>query len=77
MKLKTVLRIDDLYAAPIGDDGDMSADSAAAHALMQAMCQYESDFPLSAAAPQDVIQWIEKRADALLKQWGFDTGEGA
>ena len=77
MKLRTSLTASCDGSLVDATDENLICDAAAAHALMMAMCQYESDFPLSAAAPQDVIQWIEKRADALLKQWGFDSGEDA
>lgn len=60
-------------AARIDDDGqDYLHDAAAAHALRRAARQYEQDFPFSPAVAQDVIQWIEKRADELMAEWGFD-----
>lgn len=51
-------------------------DAAAAHALMQAVRQYEQDFPLSPAVAQDVIQWIEKRADEIMREWGYESEAG-
>jgi hypothetical protein len=55
----------------VSTDDQVEHDAAAAHALTQAMRQYEQDFPFSPAVAQDVIQWIEKRADELMREWGY------
>jgi hypothetical protein len=64
MKLKTIIRIDGKFTAAIGDDDDMSHDSAAAHALMQAMGELE-------AHHRGWHQEIRGRASELMRTWGF------
>lgn len=51
------------------DGEDVDHDAAAAHALMQAIAEYESDY----------LVWrpcnILNRADEIMREWGFDSEE--
>jgi hypothetical protein len=73
MKLKT--RIDGTvgdYFLVLNGDSDMYGedqlehDAAAAHALMEAIYRYWNP---------KATQWIEDRADEIMRELGFDTGE--
>lgn len=53
-------------------------DAAAAHALLQAMREAgDGSADVAFYSDDDYQNWVYDRCDALLKQWGFDTGEGA
>ena len=81
MKLRTVVlaRHDGKYVLCVDKDAELGPDevagekevihdAAAAHALMQAMDEFS-------AWPQ--VKGVRKRADEIMAQWGFDTGEDA
>jgi hypothetical protein len=56
-------------AARVDDDGqDYLHDAAAAHALMRAVNHVDS--PYQGLTHQ--AQWILRRADELMAEWGFD-----
>lgn len=79
MKLKTVLRKDDFQGRAFVDHiegSEVDHDAAAAHALMQAMREAgDGSADVAFYSDDDYQNWVYDRCDALLKQWGFDTGE--
>jgi hypothetical protein len=57
-----------------GDFEELEHDAAAAHALMLAM---ESVWDKEPDIFRPAIEMVEKRANALMAEWGFDIGEDA
>ncbi len=51
-------------------------DAAAAHALMMAQDEFWKQDDLGSLDARDAVEMIGVRADELMQQWGFDTGEG-
>ena len=50
------------------NDGDREHDALAAHALMQAMEEF---------GPEGYVCEVQERADSILREWGFNSGEEA
>lgn len=81
MKLYTEMSVCAPGDALIVYDGDathgltceqqLEHDAAAAHALVQAMAQWR-ELSTQEAAKYWASEWIEGRATALLRQWGFE-----
>ena len=71
MKLKTVLRKDDFQGRAFVDyieGAEVDHDAAAAHAYKKAVA-------LELSMPQ--MMAVNAMADAIMAQWGFDSGEDA
>lgn len=67
MKLKTEL----VNHFPLMCDFDaLKHDAAAAHALMQALKESSN---MWFSTQQNVLSWIEERADELMREWGFES----
>jgi len=71
MKLKSEMQRLATITAPMGTDDDLFHDAAAAHALMQAMREREDEFSYDGYSHDS----MRKRADSLMRSWGFDSGE--
>lgn len=69
MKLKTTVAEDGLVTldgdSNMSGDDQLEHDAAAAHALMQAMDEVGGH----------TTKFIQIRADTILREWGFDSGE--
>ena len=50
-------------------------DAACAHALMQAQDEFWKQDDLGDLDARDAVEMIGVRADELLREWGFDSGE--
>lgn len=50
---------------------DFAHDAAAAHALMQALCDFDNIRPYLEKMA-DLSTWIEQRADELMREWGYE-----
>lgn len=65
----------------VSGDDQLEHDAACAHALMMAMDEWWSasdEHGLDEQqSPRETVQWIEARAQAILREWGFDSGEDA
>jgi hypothetical protein len=66
MKLQTSLTASRDGSLVDATDENLIHDAMAAHALMQAIYGHWN---------VKATQWIEDRADELMAEWGFDTGE--
>lgn len=75
MKLKTSLTASRDGSMVDATDENLIHDAAVAHALMQALA--DADIEDFESFSSTWVTQIMERADALLKQWGFDTGEDA
>ena len=70
MKLRTSLTAS--YDGSLVDatDENLICDAAAAHALMEAITAWGKH-----PGYQGGESWVKKRADEIMAQWGFDSGE--
>lgn len=68
MKLRTTLIDAEVGKYAAGEEQDADHDALAAHALMQAVNHVDS--PYQGLTHQ--AQWILRRADELMAEWGFD-----
>jgi hypothetical protein len=70
VKLRT--EVDEVFNGfGLNEIARLQYDAAAAHALLQAMKDWRS-LPSHSHAEQWTPEWIEGRATALLRQWGFE-----
>lgn len=67
MKLRTSLTASRDGSLVDATDENLIHDAAAAHALMQAMDEIGGY----------TTRFIQLRADTIMREWGFDTGEDA
>jgi hypothetical protein len=81
MKLRTSLTASRDGSLVDATDENLICDSMAAHALMQAMSEWWNASDDSGIdekqSPRETMQWVEARAQAIFREWGFDTGEDA
>lgn len=72
MKLRTEIDHDDAGAYALGPDADLHHDAVSAHALMQAIADWNKlDDPQAAT-------WVSMtlhRADELMQQWGYKNDD--
>jgi len=54
--------------------GGLNHDAAAAHALMQAIEEWLGVSTNDECAG-NVVTWVKLRADEIMAEWGFDSGE--
>ena len=67
MKLRTLLMWESRPTRPIlGTHEDVSHDAIAAHALMQAMAEFDCEGWSVRANP---IEWARERAEEILREW--------
>jgi len=77
MKLKTILRKSGPEGRSIVDyieGSEVDYDAAAAHALMRALSE-RLGVSTNDECAGNVVTWIKLRADEIMAEWGFDSGE--